>query len=56
VGGCCEQQHYFRFLNSFVPSISVTYVNPFSISSVAWVTFVAVLQVHSSSLYSNSWV
>jgi len=36
---------YLRFLNSFSPSISVTYSNPFSISSVACSTFWATLQV-----------
>lgn len=35
---------YFRFLNSIVPSISVMYSKPFSISCVASFMFVAVLQ------------
>ena len=34
---------YFRFLNSIVPSFSVTYSNPFSISLFASLMFVAVL-------------
>jgi len=36
---------YLRFLNSFSPSISVTYSNPFSIRSVACSTVLATLQV-----------
>ena len=44
-----EGGDYLRFLKSFVPSISVTYWNPFSISSVASLILVAVLQTYSSS-------
>ena len=47
-------KHYFLFLKSFVPSISVTYWKPFSISSVACFTLLAVLQVHSSSFRFNN--
>ena len=39
---------YFLFLNSFVPSISVTYWYPFSNSFVTSLRFVAVLTVNSS--------
>ena len=56
----CEAESltvYFLFLNSFVPSISVTYSKPFSISCVASFRFVAVLQWYSSfSRVSSSWV
>jgi len=46
-----------RFLNSFVPSISVMYSNPFSIRLVASWMVVAVLQWYSSfSRASRSWV
>jgi hypothetical protein len=45
---------YLRFLNSFVPSISVTYSKPASISDVASLMFVADLHVHSSSLRFSS--
>ncbi len=46
-----------RFLNSFVPSISVTYSKPFSISCVASCMLLAVLQWYSSfSRVSSSWV
>ena len=38
---------YLRFLNSFSPSISVMYSNPTSMSCLASLVFVAVLQVHS---------
>jgi len=34
-----KEGSYLRFRNSFSPSISVTYSNPFSISSVACSTF-----------------
>ena len=48
---------YLRFLNSFIPSISVMYSNPFSISCWASAMLVAVLQCHSSSsLKAISWV
>ena len=48
---------YLRLRNNFVPSISVTYSNPFSISCVASFMFVAVLQWYSSfSRVSSSWV
>jgi len=48
---------YLRFRNSFSPSISVMYSNPFSISCVASLTLLAVLHVHSSSsLKAISWV
>jgi len=48
---------YFRFLNSFNPSISVMYSNPFSISCVASLMLLAVLQWYSSfSRLSSSWV
>jgi hypothetical protein len=50
----CLRCGYFRFLNSFVPSISVTYWKPASISEVASWMAVAVLQVHSSSLRFSS--
>ena len=40
---------YLRFLNSFVPSISVMYSNPCSIRSVASCMVLAVLHVYSSS-------
>jgi parallel beta-helix repeat protein len=43
---------YLRFLNSFIPSISVTYWKPCSIRVVASCTVVAVLQVYSSSPFS----
>jgi len=39
---------YLRFLKSFVPSISVTYSNPFSMRLVASSTLVAVLQWYAS--------
>ena len=41
---------YLRFLNSIVPSFSVMYSNPASISAFATVVLVAVLHIHSSSL------
>ena len=48
---------YFLFLNSFVPSISVTYWNPFSIRFVASFTLFAVLQWYSSlGRLFRSWV
>ena len=48
---------YFLFLNSLVPSISVMYSNPFSISCVASLMLLAVLQWYSSfSRVSSSWV
>ena len=52
-----KREGYLRFLNSFVPSIFVTYSKPFSISCVASFMFVAVLQWYSSSArVSSSWV
>ena len=59
---CAERGHseansltvYLRFRNSFVPSISVTYWNPFSISCAACLMLSAVLHVHSSSSRFNS--
>jgi len=52
-----KREGYLRFLNSLVPSISVMYWNPFSISFVACLMLVAVLQVYSSSsLKWSSWV
>ena len=48
---------YLCFLNSFSPSISVIYSNPFSISWVASFMLVAVLQWYSSfSRVSSNWV
>jgi len=44
---------YFRFLNSFVLSISVMYWKPASISCVASCIVVAVLHVHSSVSLRN---
>lgn len=45
---------YLRFRNSFIPSISVTYSNPFSIRLVASLMSLAVLQWYSSpSMFSN---
>jgi hypothetical protein len=44
-GGC----GYLRFLNSWMPSIVVTYWNPFSTSLVASLTVVAPEHIHSSS-------
>lgn len=56
-GGFGEQPNsYFLFLNSFIPSISVTYWKPFSISCVASFIVFAVLQVHSSSFRFSSCV
>ena len=46
--GLKKKECYLRFLNSFVPSISVTYSNPFSINVVASVMLIAVLQWYSS--------
>lgn len=43
-----KREVYLRLRNSFVPSISVTYSNPFSIRLVASLTLVAVLHVYSS--------
>jgi len=43
-----EKGSYLRLRNSFVPSISVTYSNPFSIRLVASLTLVAALHVYSS--------
>ena len=43
-----EKGSYLRLRNSFVPSISVTYSNPFSIRLVASLMLVAVLHVYSS--------
>ena len=40
---------YLRFLNSFVPSLSVTYWNPFSISFASSSSVVDVLLIHWSS-------
>ena len=48
---------YLRFRNSLISSISVMYSKPFSISCVASLMLVAVLQWYSSfSSVSNSWV
>jgi hypothetical protein len=48
---------YFLFRNIFNPFISVTYSKPVSISWVASLMLVAVLQWYSSfSRVSNSWV
>jgi len=44
---------YLRFLNSFVPSISVTYWKPVSISAVASFMLVAPLHIHSSFSVRN---
>jgi len=44
-----EKRVYLRFRNSIVPSNSVMYSNPFSMSCVASLTLVAVLQWYSSS-------
>ena len=41
---------YLRFLKSCIPSIVVTYWNPFSMSLVASLAVVVPVQVHSSSL------
>ena len=54
--GCGFESRYLRFLNSFVPSSSVTYSNPASIRVVASFMLVAVLHVHSSSFRFNSCV
>ena len=43
-----KREGYLGFLNSFVPSMSVTYWNPFSIRFVASLMLVAVLQWYSS--------
>jgi len=43
-----------RFLNSFIPSISVMYSKPASISCVASFMSLAVLHVHSSDCSKNS--
>jgi len=43
-----KEEDYLRFLNSFVPSISVTYSKPASISADDSWTFFAILHVHSS--------
>ena len=40
---------YFRLRNSFIPSSSVTYSKPASISCVASLMLVAVFQWYSSS-------
>ena len=44
-----EKRDYLRFLNSCIPSIVVTYWNPFSTSFVASLAVVAPAHVHSSS-------
>lgn len=44
-----DMSSYLRFLNSFIESMSVMYVNPASSSSVASLTLLAVLTVYSSS-------
>lgn len=43
-----EKRGYLRFRKSLIPSISVTYWKPDSISSVASSMLVAALQVYSS--------
>ena len=48
-----KKRGYLRFLNSFVPSISVTYSNPASISAVASLMLLAVLHVHWSFSVRN---
>ena len=45
---------YLRFLKSFIPSISVMYWNPFSMSCVASLMLLAVLHVYSSSSFKLS--
>jgi len=45
-----KREGYLRFLNSCIPSIVVTYWNPFSMSLVASLAVVAPVHVHSSSL------
>ena len=45
-----KKKDYLRFLNSFVPSISVIYSKPASISAVDSLMLLADLHVHSSSL------
>ena len=47
--GSKKKEGYLRFLNSCIPSIVVTYWNPFSMSLVASLAVVAPVQVHSSS-------
>lgn len=44
-------EFYLRFLNSFVPSISVMYSKPASMSWAASLRSLAVLHVHSSSWF-----
>ena len=51
-----EGDGYLRLRKSFSPSCSVTYWNPFSMSSVDCLMFLDVLHVHSSLLRFNSWV
>lgn len=41
---------YLRFLNSFMPSLSVTYWNPFSMSFASSSMLVETFVVYSSSL------
>jgi hypothetical protein len=45
---------HFRFLNSFKPSISVTYSKPVSTRADASAMFIATLQLYSSFLKSTS--
>jgi len=49
-----EGRCYLRLRNSFVPSISVMYSKPASMSCVASLMFVAVLHVHWSVCSRNS--
>jgi len=44
-----KKRGYLRFLNSFTPSISVTYSNPFSMRALISSAVVAVLQIKSVS-------